>query len=230
MMARLKRAPDALLALIYPRRAECMGCGTKAGFERDWLCEDCRRALAERWVGAAPPPEGGLFEGAAYAYRYSGPAGGLVRNLKYRGVWRLAEPMGRHMAKAFEAIQPTGADCLIPVPMHLKRQRERGFNHASLLAEQAARCLELPVMEALSRTRDTRQQARLTDSERLTNLDGAFLLNTDLKGRRVVLVDDVRTTGSTANACATALRKGGAEAVYLLCFALARSGEDKPNG
>lgn len=228
-MERLRRLSEGIWDLLYPKRAVCMGCDSGEGFPRDWLCEACRLRLAECWVGAAPPPEGAFFDGAAYAYRYSGPAGGLVRNLKYRGVWRLAEPMGRHMAKAFEALQPTGADCLVPVPMHPKRRRERGFNHAALLAEQAARCLELPMLEALTRTRDTRQQARLSDSERLSNLEGAFWLNAEVKGRRVILVDDVRTTGATANACSSVLRSGGAAAVYLLCFALARSGENQPN-
>ena len=221
-MERLRRLSGGLLALLYPSRAVCMGCDSQSGFPREWLCEECRVKLAERWVGAAQPPQGGLFDGAAYAYRYSGPAGGLVRNLKYRGVWRLAEPMGRDMARAFEAIQPTGADCLVPVPMHPKRLRDRGFNHAEALAKQAAAQLELPVLGALERIRNTRQQARLTDEERLTNVTDAFALTLDVAGRRAILVDDVHTTGATTDACAATLRRGGAEAVYLLCYAVAK--------
>ena len=217
-----RRALDALLGLVYPRRAECMGCGSKAGLERDWLCEDCRRGLASRWVGAAQPPAGGLIEGAAYAYLYSGPAGGMVRNLKYRGVRRLAEPMGRHMARAFEALQPAYIDFVTPVPMHRRRARMRGGNHALLLARQVAAHMDLPVVEALSRVRNTPQQARLSDAERLRNLDGAFALTADVAGKRILLVDDVCTTGTTANACAAALLRGGAAAVCLLCFAEAR--------
>ena len=222
MMARLKRVPDALLALIYPRRAECMGCGSKVGFEREWLCEDCRQALANRWIGAAPPPDGGLIDGAAYAYVYGGPASGLVRSLKYRGVARLAEPMGRQMARAFEALQPAHIDCVVPVPMHVRRARRRGCNHALLLARAVADRSGLPVIEALARTRNTPQQARLSDAERRHNLDGAFAVTGDMAGRRVLLVDDVCTTGATANACAAALLRGGASAVLLLCFAQAR--------
>ena len=154
MSARLQRLGDALLGLVYPRRAECMGCGTRVGLERDWLCDACREELASRWVGAGLPPGKGAFDGAAYAYHYGGPAGGLVRNLKYRGVWHLAPRMGRAMANAFAAIQPTGADCLVPVPMHPKRLRKRGFNHAELLAESAAQRLELPMLDALARTRN----------------------------------------------------------------------------
>ena len=218
----LKRGARALLELIYPIRAECMGCGTRAGFERDWLCEDCRQALSNRWVGAAPPPEGGLIDGAAYAYLYGGPAGGLVRNLKYRGVSRLAEPMGRQMLRAFDGLQPAQIDCVVPVPMHIRRTRKRGVNQALLLAREMAGGLGLPLAEALVRTRNTRQQARLDAAERLHNLDGAFAVACDVKGKRVLLVDDVCTTGATANACAEALRAGGASAVLLVCFCLAR--------
>lgn len=217
----LKRGARALLELIYPIRAECMGCGAKAGFEWDWLCEDCRQALASRWVGAAPPPEGGLIDGAAYGYLYGGPAGGLVRNLKYRGVSRLAEPMGRQMVRAFERLQPAMIDCVVPVPMHVRRTRKRGVNQAMLLAREVAAGLGLPMEEALVRTRNTRQQARLADAERLHNLDGAFAVTADVAGKRVLLVDDVCTTGATANACAGTLLEGGASAVLLVCFALA---------
>ena len=215
------RVSDALLGLIYPRRATCMGCGSRTGFPRDWLCEDCRQALSSRWVGAGRPPEGGLFKGAAYAYHYGGPAGGLVRNLKYQGVTRLAAGMGRSMASVFALIQPTGADCVAPVPMHPKRLRERGFNHAALLARAAGDRLELPMADALKRVRNTRQQARLPDDARRANMAGAFELQMDVKGKRIVLVDDVCTTGATANACAKTLLDGGAEAVYLLCYAVA---------
>ena len=198
-----------------------MGCGSREGFPRDWLCEDCRQLLAKRWVGPGLPPGGGLFLGAAYGYVYGGPAGGLVRNLKYRGVTRLAPLMGRAMANAFEAIQPTGADCAVPVPMHKKRLRQRGFNHAALLAREAAGRLGVEALDALVRVKNTRQQARLPNAKRLKNMEGAIVAAMDLRGRRVILVDDVCTTGATANACARALLDAGAEAVYLLCFAAA---------
>ena len=219
----MKRFVDGLMDLIYPKRAECMGCGSHAGFERDWLCEDCRRELANRWVGAGQPPRGGVIAGAAYGYRYGGPAAGMVRNLKYRGVRLLAEPMGRAMVSAFEALRPVELDGVVPVPMHPKRQRDRGYNHAGLLAAQVAAQLGLPHLDALERTRNTRQQARLSDAERMNNLENAFALSGEVEGKSLLLVDDVCTTGSTANACARALLDGGATAVWLLCDAEARA-------
>lgn len=223
-MIRPGRLARAALELVYPTRAVCMGCGSQAGFARQWLCDECRTALAKRWVGAAArPPKG--FEGAAFAYLYGGPAGGMVRSLKYSGVKRLAEPMARAMADALARIQPTGADVIVPVPMHPKRLRQRGFNHAALLADRLGDMAGLPVREALVRTRNTPQQARLSDDARLRNMDGAFAAVGSLEGRRVLLVDDVCTTGATATACAGALRDAGAAAVYLLCFATA--GEER---
>ena len=223
----LVRTREGLLGLVYPRRAICMGCDSQAGFERDWLCEECRQDLAGRWVGASEPPAGGLIEGAAFAYVYGGPASGMVHHLKYGGVHRLAPVMGRHMARACEALSPLPADCVVPVPMHLKRLRDRGYNHAELLAREAAGHLGLPVLLALERTRHTPQQARLDVARRARNLEGAFALAGYVAGRRVLLVDDVCTTGATANACARTLLDGGAASVYLLCYAVARSGKDR---
>jgi len=90
------------------------------------------------------------------------------------------------------------------------------------LARWIAGRLGLPFVEALARTRNTRQQAQLDDRERRRNLKGAFAVTADVKGRRVLLVDDVCTTGTTARCCAKALRRGGAERVYLLCYSLAK--------
>ena len=226
MIAKAKRLGLAALKLVYPTRAVCMGCDSQAGFGREWLCDDCRLELAKRWVGAAPPPRGSDIDGAAYAYLYAGPAGGMVRHLKYRGVKRLAEPMARAMASALARIQPTGAERVVPVPMHPKRLRERGFNHAALLAENLGGLAGLPVCEALVRVRNTPQQARLTEEARRANMTGAFAAAEPVAGKRLLLVDDVCTTGATAADCARALKQAGAAAVYLVCFATAKHGED----
>lgn len=212
----MKKLWKGLLALLYPKRANCMGCGAATGCREDWICPDCRQALTRSWVGAETPPKG--IDAAAYAYVYQGPAAGIVRRLKYSGVGRLAAFMGEDMARACRFIEPTGADCVACVPMHRKRLRQRGYNHAELLAREVAARLGLPFVPALARTRNTRQQARLDDRARWQNLRDAFAVSESVAGRRVLLVDDVCTTGSTAMACAQALRQGGAEAVYLLCY------------
>ena len=138
-----KRAGRGLLGLVYPLRAVCMGCGTAAGCEEDWVCPECRQALASGWIGASPAPRG--FDGAACAYAYRGPSAGIVRRMKYSGVKRLADFMAGDMLKAYRAIMPTGVDAVVPVPMHEKRLRERGYNHAALLARAVAEGLGLRV-------------------------------------------------------------------------------------
>ena len=155
---------DALLNLLYPKRANCMGCGAATGCREDWVCPACREDLARGWVGAEMPPK--YLDAAAYGYVYRGAAAGMVRRLKYSGVGKLAAFMGRDMVRAYRFIEPTGADCVCCVPMHSKRLRQRGRNHAELLARDVAARLELPYLDALERTRDTRQQARLDELEK----------------------------------------------------------------
>lgn len=219
MTARFRRLAAALRDLVYPRRAVCMGCGTQIGFEEDWICPECRQELAKSWVGAYPPPKG--IEGAAYAYAYRGAAAGIVQHMKYSGIHRLAAFMGGDMARAYRFLEPTGADCVVPVPMHAKRLRQRGYNHAERLARDVAERLGLPCVNALERVRNTVQQARLDEHARRRNLKDAFALRESVAGRRVLLVDDVCTTGTTARTCAKALKAGGAKSVYLLCYTVA---------
>ena len=220
MIARLKRLGGAALDLIYPRRAVCMGCGSAAGCREDWICPECRRALADSWVGAWPPPKG--IDGAAYAYVYRGPAAGIVQRMKYSGVYRLADFMAADMARACAFLGPTGADFVTAVPMHPKRLRQRGYNHAERMARSVAARMGLPYLEALDRVRDTPQQARLDEETRRGNMKDAFALRAAVRGRVALLVDDVCTTGATARACAKALKRGGAKRVYLLCYTVAQ--------
>lgn len=218
----IDRIRNILRRLVYPQNAVCMGCGSQAGHESGWLCDECRENLAKSWIGASPPPGDIGAEGVAFAYHYAGPAGGIVRNMKYRGVHRLGEMMARDMVRALAAIEPIHADMVVPVPMHFRRKKLRGYNHAELLAEIVAREKGLEMCLALQRVRPTVQQARLSGSERRNNLDQAIVSAADVRGKCVLLVDDVCTSGATAVACERALREAGAKYVYLLCYALAK--------
>lgn len=209
----------ALIDLLFPTRAICVCCGTKVGLDREWICEPCRRMLARNWIGAFTEHR---MDGMAVAYRYAGPAGGMVRALKYHGVTGLAEMMADDMLCAYKQITPTGADVVCAVPMHRKRLRKRGFNQSELLAKAIARKLDLPYENLLIRTRNTSQQARLHGAARRYNLAGAFRADESAKDRRVLLIDDVYTTGQTAHQCEKALRNAGAEKVFLVTFAKGR--------
>ena len=220
----IRQIVRAALELLFPKKAICMGCGSAAGCREDWVCPACRQRLARLWVGAALPPPG--LDGAAFAYIYTDPAARIVQHLKYSGIRQLAGFMGGDMVNAWRFLEPTGADCVVCAPMHPKRRRMRGYNHAELLARNVAARLGLEFIDALECTRLVRQQARLDTEDRLKNLDGVIALKAPVQGRRVILVDDVRTTGATARTCAAALREGGARSVYLLCYTMAR-GEKK---
>jgi ComF family protein len=204
------------MGLMFPTRAVCMGCGSAAGFETEWTCPECRKLLAKRWIGAFPEDK---LDGAAAAYHYGGPAGGVVRNLKYRDVTSLAKPMAEDMLRALDQIQPVGAELVVPVPMHPQRRKQRGYNHSELLAKEIAAALEVPCENGLVRIRNTVQQARLDHDERRENLKEAFRAEPCVSGWRVLLVDDVYTTGETARECAKALREGGAISVSFLAYA-----------
>ena len=220
----MRRLPKLLIDLLYPRRAICMGCGDMRGCERDDMCEECRAKLMQNWIGPRMPGEKFKLDGAAYAYAYPGPAGGMVRNLKYNSAWVLADAMGADIARAAELLRMEELTFVTAVPMHPKRLRRRGRNHAELLARSAAGRLGGAYRELLFRTRNAPQQARLSMKRRRKNLEGAFDILPECRelvdGATILLIDDVCTTGSTARNCALALRSAGARRVYFAAYAL----------
>ena len=220
-----------LLDLIYPRRATCMACGSMLGCDLNDVCDDCREKLTKNWVGVRPVEKSLQIDGAAFAYRYAGPAGALVRSLKYGGVSLLAADMGQQLARAVMLLQIEEDILVTAVPMHPRRLRKRGRNHAELLARETAANLKLNYTDLLMRTRNARQQARLSRDERRENLRGAFAVRPEyidlVRGNDVLVIDDVLTTGATAAACAQALRLAGAQRVYFAAFSY---GERKNHG
>lgn len=222
---------EGLLNLIYPRRATCLGCGDMLGCERDDICDECRMKLAKNWIGLKPAPRKSRIDGAAYAYGYHGPAGRLVRNLKYRGVWMLAEEMGADIARAAMLLRIENICYVTAVPMHPRRLRLRGKNHAEVLARVVAERLGLEFVDILMRKRNARQQARLSAEARKENLRGVFAVREEyvelVNGAEVLVIDDVFTTGATAIHCAGALKDAGAHKVYFAAYA---NGERKNHG
>ena len=217
-----------LTELIYPRRAVCMGCGQARGCDRDDLCERCRTRLARSWIGPRMPGRRTLLDGASYAYDYRGPAGRMVRTLKYRADWQLAESMGADVARAAAQLRLPRVDLVTAVPMHPLRLHRRGQNHAELLARCACARMGETYRDLLFRTRNAPPQALLSAKERRKNLADAFAVLPEcqeaVRGATVLLIDDVYTTGSTAKSCAEALRSAGARRVYLAAYA--RGGGD----
>lgn len=143
-----------------------------------------------------------------------------VHLLKYEGWWRLGESLAPVMTR-LEPLRE--ADALVPVPLGAARQRRRGYNQSTALAEPLGALVGVRVSEsALARRRETTTQTRLTPDARRANLAGAFQAGAGVRGRRLVLVDDVFTTGATLAEAGAALLAAGARSVGAVTFARAR--------
>jgi ComF family protein len=213
------------LDLAFPRRAVCAGCGSQAGCDEDWLCADCAERLAGGRTGGRALPGRFPIARRAHAHPYRGPVPGIVHSLKYRSVSQLAKRMAADMVRACAELDLPEAPVVVPVPMHGGRRRRRGYNQAELLSAEVARSLGYPHANALRKLRGTRQQASLSRRERAENLRGSVGVRLPVAGKVVLLVDDVYTTGATAVACAEALVRANARAVYVLTYAAAEKAE-----
>jgi ComF family protein len=149
-----------------------------------------------------------------------GPIRNAIHSLKYRGVRAAATELGGLLAQ-FLGDQAIPGDVIVPVPLHPRRLRERGYNQSALLARQVTKLTGLSLnQESLARTKDSPPQVQAGSREqRRDNVAGSFQCNNDMHGRAVILVDDVATTGSTLSACASALKSGGATSVWGLVLA-----------
>lgn len=195
-----------ILDLLFPPR--CLLCDRMG----EPFCEDCRAQIRPEPAGAVVPPG---IEDARSAGLHEGPLRQAVLRLKFGRKVALVRPLGELLAAQLLTLrgewQP---DFVAPVPVHWTRLLERGFNQSELLAETLARCLQIPMLPALRKVRQTPPQVGLAGEPRRTNLRGAFAVRLPVSGRRIVLVDDVRTTGATVSECARTLRAAGAAEVY----------------
>jgi ComF family protein len=203
--------PRCWSAMRFIERPYCERLGTP--FE-----QDLGEGLISPQAMADPP----VFARARAVARFEdGPARKLVHRLKYSDRAELARPIGRWMARAGADIL-ADADCLAPVPLHPLRLWRRRFNQAAMLAREVARATGKPCdVGVLRRVKPTHSQVGLSRAQRAENVQGAFRLahGAAVKGLNVVLVDDVLTSGATANAASRALIRAGAKRVDVLVFA-----------
>jgi len=202
---------DALLNLVFPP-----------------ACEVCRKSSDEALCGECfsqirfMKPHLGIYSAAIY----DGVIKTALHRFKFQKRRKLAEPLGILLVKYLShtpALPMDEMDCIVPVPLHRKRQRERGYNQAQLLAAVISRYYEVPVIAALARMKDTHPQFDLPREARLTNVKGAFKV-ADPKAvynKKILLLDDIYTTGSTISECSKVLKIAGARSVEVLTLSRA---------
>ncbi len=229
-----------VLDLLYPRN--CIGCGSDSPEPLRYICWDCLadtpRVEPPFCMCCGDPVAGDIqhdytcfacsrqvphFDFARSATRYEGAVGEALRALKYNNALWVVDDLASLLQACVNAEYPSvDFDWITSVPLFSARRRARGFNQSALLGAALARRMELPYKDKkLRRARSTVSQTGLTAPQRTANVSGAFRagLFARLNGKRILLVDDVMTTGATVNACAGALKKGGAESVHVITVA-----------
>ena len=225
---------QAAVSLLYPATCTICGKNVRAG---EYLCDACEvkivRIAPPFCETCSEPFEGSItgaftcancahrtiyFDAAVAAYRGRGIVREVIHEFKYGRQMHLRHLIAGwlHAALDDERLRDVSIHLIVPVPLHPARQRERGFNQASLLAESLSVETSIPSRLVLERIRYTTTQTALDRSERMENLHNAFRLrkNADVRGLRVLLIDDVLTTGSTLSECARILKCAGAISVH----------------
>ncbi|MFC1977766.1 ComF family protein [Chloroflexota bacterium] len=218
------------LNLLFPQR--CVGCGKESAF----ICYSCRSSLPRVMPPLCPkcgrPQSSGILcpscvswqariDGIRSPFRFDGVMRQAIHQLKYKNLRALTAPLGQ-LLNDYLVDNPIPGEVLVPVPLHRKRLRERGYNQSSLLARELGKLSNLPVVDdCLVRQRPALPQARTANvEERQSNVTDAFICcDQRLQDKPVLLMDDVATSGATLDACAAALKASGVPSVWGLVLA-----------
>ncbi|NLD51623.1 MAG: ComF family protein [Clostridiales bacterium] len=229
--------------LLFPR-VLCLSCDEPRQIDPGAaLCDRCLVELESLRIGDSVCPHclsprgrdgacaycagGGMrsLQASFAPYQYHGVVQRLIVTLKFQGVHQALDPL---LPELLRCLRGESFDMIVPVPLHKARMRERGFNQAALLAQQVQKVSGFPLADALIRVKKTKRQSTLPHEQRAENLKDAMQVVLPVKGKSILLVDDVRTTGSTARACADALLAAGAQGVSLLTIAIAHHSNASP--
>lgn len=248
-LIRMRREMEMAWDWLAPPAERCASCGRPKTSALDGsLCRDCLeriprvcppvcqicgkplRAVAGHRLSCADCAGGRYFRTARAYGLYQGLLRDLIHRFKYRGETRLAGPLAGLMRKAWaDSFPPDQPDMVLPVPLAPARMSERGFNQSALLADALSRDLGIRAAgDLLARRTETAQQSKQAGRNRYHNMRGAFMAirPAQLAGARILLVDDVFTTGATVDSCARALLDAGAVVVDVLVIACGHTARD----
>lgn len=197
---------------MYIKSPRCLKCGKQIDDANEEYCVDCKktRHIYTRGIGVW-----GYSEGIRQS----------IYEFKYHGMKEYAKFYGKEIASGYgEIIREWNADVIIPIPLHSSKLRKRGYNQAELVALDVGARLGIPVdAKTLLRREKTKPQKDLSERERIKNLKNAFILTQNVvKYKKIILVDDIYTTGTTIDACADLLLQAGVEKVYFLSVCIGR--------
>lgn len=234
----LLKIKNFILYLLFPRT--CFNCGVDLPLnEQGFLCKECLKKLKKPGPIICQRCGITLKDGGAHCFNcrgsklktfkcslirsaldFNAPSRALVHGLKYEKYTNIANFLAPLMHKTLlENPQMLEAEFFVPVPIHKKRFKKRGFNQAEVLARELSSLTNIPYINALTRIKNTKSQTKLTKKQRAENIKEAFICTSpkEIKRKAVILIDDVCTTSATLEECAKVLKKAGAREVYALC-------------
>lgn len=194
----------------YIEEPRCKRCGKPIRYEEQEYCHDCKAA-------------GFSYEQGKSLWLHKAPVSTSLYQFKYKNRRSFGEVYAEELYRKFaRMLRIWGIDLIVPIPIHAKKRRQRGYNQAEIIAKYLGDKTGIPVnVKALKRVRDTKPQKELTGKERKKNLQNAFAQGKgNVRGKRILLIDDIYTTGITIEESAKVLRRHGAQKVYFLTISI----------
>ena len=229
------KVKENLLNILFPKNFTCVLCGEEI-FDNSYLCDNCKSNLpkidGDICLKCGEPIKSQakycnrcqnksfVIDKIRCAFVYEDKIALALKNLKFNNHRYLVKPLALFLKETYIK-ENFDVDIITYVPMHEKKLKERGFNHAELLAKELGKMLNIEVSDSLIKTKETKLQVDLDYKHRQENLVGAFnvINKNDFKNKKVLIIDDIFTTGATLNCCAESINKAKPNKIYALCVA-----------